>query len=574
MTIRLDEKPFDLTDEQIAFVEKTVEEMTLDEKIGQLFLPINFIQDPAELTAFVQKYHPAGLLNRPAPAARQQESHRVMQKASRIPLFIAANIESGGNGAVVEGTAFGNPLQIAATDDEAYARELGRICAEEARAVGVNYAFAPVTDLDLNPLNPITNTRTFGSDPDRVRRMVSAYMDGMEEACPDMCYSIKHFPGDGVDHRDQHLHTTYNTLSVEEWEQTYGRNYRHYIEKGAKSFMVGHIGLPEYVKKLNPAASKKEILAPGSLSREIMTDLLRGELGFNGVIITDSTSMNGFYAHMSRREAVPTAIKNGADLFLFNFSMEEDFGYMKAAVVSGILPMERVEEAITRTIAMKVSLGLFEEQEKDALVPGKEEIQKIGTKRAVTLARECAERAVTLVKDEQKNLPLNPALQHRIMLYIMGDREDFYGNQKVGDLVMTALRREGFEVDLFDYSVHIPDPNKTMQEFLNRYDAAIYVLSEGTSSNQTTVRLTWNLPLANDAPWFVNDIPTVAVSFANPYHLRDMPEVKTFINAYTTSPDAVEAVIDKLLGRSPFTGVSPVDPTCGLYELNLRNEAY
>jgi len=174
-----------------------------------------------------------------------------MQEESKIPMFIPANIESGGNGIASEGTAFGNPLQVAATGDIKYAYELGKIAGAEGRAVGVNYAFAPVVDIDNNTLNPITNTRTFGNNPEVVYKMAEAYINGLVEEGKDMCYSIKHFPGDGVDNRDQHLHTTYNTLSVEEWEDTYGKNFRKLIEKGAPTVMVGHIGLPEYVEKRN-----------------------------------------------------------------------------------------------------------------------------------------------------------------------------------------------------------------------------------------------------------------------------------------------------------------------------------
>lgn len=484
-------------------------------------------------------------------------------------MLIPANIESGGNGIAVEGTAFGNPLQVAATGDSKYAYELGKIAGAEGRAVGVNYAFAPIIDIDYNTLNPITNTRTFGNNPETVYEMASAYIDGLMEGGRDMCYSIKHFPGDGVDDRDQHLHTTYNTLSVEDWENSYGRNYRRLIEKGATTVMVGHIGLPEYVKAIKPDATRKEILSPASLSRELVTGLLRERMGFNGVIITDSTSMNGFYAHMSRELAVPTAIANGCDMFLFNFSVEEDYAFMKKGIENGILGMDRVDEAVTRVLALKASMGLFEKQKEGTLVPGEEALNVLGRPEYKALARECADKAVTLVKDEEHNLPITPQTHRRLMVYIMGDREDFYGNQKVGSLFVNAMRKEGFEVDTFDYSVHFPDPSATTKAFLEKYDAAIYVLSEGTSSNQTTVRLKWNLPLANDAPWFVNDIPTIAVSFANPYHLRDMPEIRTYINAYTTSAYNVEAVVDKLLGRSGFTGKNPVDTTCGYYELNL-----
>lgn len=462
-----------------------------------------------------------------------------------------------------------SPLQVAATGDTKYAYELGKIAGKEGRAVGINYAFAPIIDIDYNTLNPITNTRTFGNDPEVVYEMASAYIDGLMEDGKDMCYSIKHFPGDGVDNRDQHLHTTYNTLSVEEWEKTYGHNYRRLIDKGATTVMVGHIGLPEYVKEINPQATKKEILAPGSLSKEIVTGLLRERMGFNGMIITDSTSMNGFYAHMSRKLAVPTAIANGCDMFLFNYCLEEDFEFMKKGIEDGILTMERVDEALSRIIGLKVSMGLFEKQKENTLVPGEEALQVLGNEEFQKLAKECAEKSVTLVKDEEHLLPITPETHKRLIVYVMGDREDFYGNKKVSSRFMEQLKAQGFEVDTFDYSVHFPDPNETMQSFIDKYDAAIYVLSEGTSSNQTTVRLTWNLPLANDAPWFINDIPTIAISFANPYHLRDMPELGTYINAYTTNNFNVEAVVEKLMGKSEFTGKNPVDTTCGYYELRL-----
>lgn len=565
----LKEKPFNLSEEQIAFVEKTIENMTLDKKIGQLFLPINFIEEEQPLREFVRKFQPGGALNRPAPGVMNQMRHRVMQEESKIPMFIPANIESGGNGVAVEGTAFGNPLQVAATGDTKYAYELGKIAGKEGRAVGVNYAFAPIIDIDYNTLNPITNTRTFGNDPEVVYEMASAYIDGLMEDGKDMCYSVKHFPGDGVDNRDQHLHTTYNTLSVEEWENTYGKNYRRLFEKGATTVMVGHIGLPEYVKAINPQATKKEILAPGSLSKEIVTGLLRERMGFNGMIITDSTSMNGFYAHMSRRLAVPTAIANGCDMFLFNYCLEEDFAFMKQGIEDGILTMERVDEALSRIIGLKTAMGLFEKQKENTLVPGEEALQILGNEEFQKLAKECAQQSVTLVKDEEHLLPITPETHKRLIVYVMGDREDFYGNKKVSSRFMDRLKAQGFEVDTFDYSVHFPDPNETMQSFIDKYDAAIYVLSEGTSSNQTTVRLSWNLPLANDAPWFVNDLPTIAISFANPYHLRDMPEIGTYINAYTTNDFNVDAVVEKLMGKSEFTGKNPVDTTCGYYELQL-----
>ena len=567
--MNLKEKPFYLSNEDINWVEETLKEMTLDEKIGQLFLPVNFIGEEDKLKEFINKFKPAGLLNRPAPAAEIYKRHKVIQDTTKIPMLLAGNVESGGNGIVVDGTFFGNPLQVAATDDESYAYKLGEIAAAEGHAVGLNYAFAPIIDIDTNTLNPITNTRTFGNDPERVYRMAKAYIKGLKDTASEITYSVKHFPGDGIDDRDQHLHTTFNTLQPEEWEATYGKNYRCLIDEGAETIMVGHIGLPHYVKAINPNATKKEMLAPSTLSKEIVTGLLRKKMNFNGVIITDSTSMMGFYAYMSRELAVPTAIAVGCDIFLFNHDVEEDYEFMKKGIEKGILTEERVDEAVTRTLALKASLGLHKMQEEGKLLPSEEELKVVGCTEFADSAKKCADKAVTLVKDEENSLPLSVDKHKNLIVYILGDKEDFVGNKKIGETFVEAIKKEGFNVEIFDTAVKFPVEGMTTKKFFEKYDAAIYVLSEGTASNQTTVRLNWNLPLANNAPWFVNDIPTVAISFANPYHLRDMPQLKTYINAYSTNNYNVQAVIDKLLGRSAFEGVSPVDTTCGYFELNL-----
>lgn len=569
MKLQPNKKPFHLSGEQIQSIEKLISEMTLQEKIGQLFLPIHFIEEEEELRQFVRKYQPAGLLNRPAPAMDNLKKHAIMQQEAKIPLLIPANLESGGNGIALEGTVFGNPLQIAATGNKTFAYELGRISAAEGKAAGVNYAFAPIVDIDYNSLNPITNTRTFGSNPDTVVEMASAYIDGLMSLGSDFCYSIKHFPGDGVDDRDQHLHTTFNTLSVLDWEDTYGKIYRRLIDKGAPTVMAGHIGLPEYVKKINPNAGNREILCPASLSKELITGLLRESMGFEGVVITDSTSMNGFYAYMSREQAIPTAISNGCDMILFNFNVEEDYEFMEKGIENGILSIEQINDAVSRVLALKTSMGLFEKKQNGTLIPRVEGLTVIGAEEHKAAAKACAKQAVTLVKSEPGVLPISTGNHKRLMIYILGDQEDFYGNKKVGGLFVEAMEREGFEVEVFDRSVKFPNPQEKMRDFINRYDAVIYILSEGTSSNQTTVRLKWNLPLANDAPWFVNDLPVIVVSFANPYHLRDLPQIKTYINAYTTSEYNVEAVVDKLLGRSSFTGKNPVDTSCGYFELKL-----
>lgn len=216
-------------------------------------------------------------------------------------------------------------MQVAATDDEEMAYRLGVISGREGRAVGCNWSFAPVIDIDYNFQNPITNTRTYGSDPERVLRMAGAYMKGIQEN--GLAVSIKHWPGDGVDGRDQHLLTSINNLSIEEWDKTFGKVYQGMIDSGARTVMAAHIMLPAYSRRFRPGIKDEDIMS-ATLAPEIYNSLLRGKLGFNGLVVTDATVMAGFTVAMERELAVPTSIAAGADMFLFTCDLEEDFQFM------------------------------------------------------------------------------------------------------------------------------------------------------------------------------------------------------------------------------------------------------
>jgi beta-N-acetylhexosaminidase len=235
--VDLKTKPFYLNDDDIRWVETTLAEMSDDEKLGQLFCLIAYTSDPEQLKRLARDVKVGGIMCRVMPAREVIETVRILQENSKIPMLIAANIERGGDGIAQEGTCLGTPLQIAATGDDETAYRLGVICGREGAAVGANWAFAPIIDIDNNFRNPITNTRTFGSDPERVRRMGVQYVKGVQEY--GVAASIKHFPGDGVDERDQHLVTSVNNLSCEEWDATYGAAYKASIDAGALTVMVG-----------------------------------------------------------------------------------------------------------------------------------------------------------------------------------------------------------------------------------------------------------------------------------------------------------------------------------------------
>lgn len=564
--IDLKAKPFYLSDEDIEWVRSTRDAMTVEEKAGQLFCVLFKEAKPEEMDYVFNILQPGGCMYRVVPTDRAVEASRALYQRCKTPPLIAANLEKGGNGIVSEGTLVGSPMEIAATDDEGMAAKMAHACAVEASAVGANWAFAPIIDIDSNFRNPITNTRTFGSDPERVRRMGRAYVEEVQRM--GLAASIKHFPGDGQDERDQHLVTSINSMDCDTWMNTYGAAYKAGIEAGALTAMVGHIMQPAWTKRLNPSIRDEDIM-PGTLSREIMQGLLRGELGFNGLICTDATTMAGYTLAMSRRRAVPESIARGADMFLFARNLEEDYGFMLQGIRDGIITPERLDEAVTRILATKAALGLHRKLPELDVEKAR---QVVGCAEHQAWAEECADKAITLVKEQPGVLPLTPQRYPRVLFYTIeppaGGESSYRVTPACGKL-RDLLVKEGFQVDDF-----VPQPygegfTTKYEEIVRNYDLIIYAANLSTKSNQTVVRIEWKQPMGADCGHYLNDVPTVFVSLENPYHLLDFPRVKTYINCYSNNDHCLHQLVEKLTGRSAFQGKSPVDPFCGKWDAHL-----
>lgn len=582
--------PFELDDEGVAWVEQTLASMSLDEKIGQLFINMGSSRDPEYLTSVLDSYHIAGVRYQKAPAPEIWEQNRCLQDNSKIPLLIAANTEAGGNGAADDGTYVGHEIKIAATGDAKYAYEMGRISGVEAAAIGCNWSFAPIVDLNNNWRNPIISVRTWGQDPDMVLEMSQAYMKGIMES--GIMPAAKHWPGDGIDERDQHLSSAPNWLSTDEWDATFGKVYKGLIHAGLPSMMAGHIALPSYQKKFNPEMTDEDIL-PATLSKEITTDLLRGQLGFNGVVVTDASHMVALTGAMARRELLPTAIMAGCDLFLFFNDPDEDFAWMKAGLENGLLTQERLDEALTRTLGLKAKLGLHQRSRADLLPPKEDALSKIGLPENKAIALEVADRAITLVKNQDKRfqpLPISPEKHKRVLVVpvegapnpmaVLGG-----GAGHPADRLVEKLKERGYDATVYEslkrraagkgeeelaklvmsaYEGKAPISNLT-----DNYDLVISA-AKVDGLMQPIERVYWpSTKGTNDIPWYVHEIPTIFVSFASPNQLPDVPQVKTFINAYDDQDFTLDAVLDKLEGKSEFKGVSPVDAFGGLADCHI-----
>lgn len=577
--VDLKKAPFSLSDSDIMWVEETLSSMTLEEKAGQVFCPIGFTGEESVLRHLVCEIGVGGLMYRADSAPNIRKTHETIQRLAKVPLLLAANTEAGGDGLAFEGTSFGQPMAVAATGDPENAYRMGYVAAKEGAALGLNWSFAPIVDIDMEFHNPITNVRTFGSDPERVIANASRYMDGAKEN--GVAVAIKHFPGDGVDERDQHILTSVNSLSVEAWEESYGKVYLSLIAKGAQTVMAGHIAQPACVEALKPDATWEEKLLPASLNPVLLTGLLRGKLGFNGLICTDSTPMVGFTTAMPREKAIPAAIAAGADMILFNKDLEEDFGFLMSGLKNGALSEARLDEAVTRILATKAALGLHKKKCDGTIVPGEDALCVVGCAEHRAWAKEVAQNAVTLVKDTQNLLPLSPEKFHRVYLNVI--QRDMDPEHPFVTRWKELFEKEGFEVTVRDRRVSITvqdymtdslsrekaalmyEMYRSVTEAKESYDLYVYICNMENASNNTTLRLNWNVAfgLGDDAPWLTQEVPVMMISTAYPYHLFDAPMVKTYINAYSGKQEFCEAVMERIMGRAKFTGVSPVDPFCG-----------
>ena len=577
--VNLAAQPFNLEPEAIRWVSDTIASMSLEEKIGQLFINLNTRFSPEYLDDILDNYHVGGIRYMGSDSATVQNHIRYAQGRSKIPLLVASNPEMGGFGSADDGTLVSTHLQAGSSTDKSVARDMGRVAGVETAAMGCNWAFAPIVDIHYNWRNTVISTRAFGNTPEIVIERAKEYFDGLSES--KTVAAMKHFPGDGLDERDQHVVTSYNTLGVDEWNDSFGRVYRELIDHGVQSIMVGHIGAPELSRKLRPGIADRDIM-PATLAPELLQDLLRDELGFNGVILTDASMMIGMTQAMKREDLVPAAIAAGCDMFLFFRDPAEDFGYMLEGYRTGVITEQRLQDALERILGLKASLDLHVTP-RDELVPPAGALAAIGSDAHHAIAADIADKTVTLVKDTQNNLPLRPETHKRIRLYGVSGESDFTGVDPRGylEIAKQELEAAGFEVHIFkdakqraaegeeNVYFHTVMADEANGEYTDKYDAAIMFANVAGFAQEASVRIRWSTPMAAEIPWYVTEVPTVFVSLNQPNHLIDVPMVKTVVHAHNPSREAIHAAVEKITGGSPFKGTFNDNVWCDTFGTRL-----
>ena len=577
--VNLKEKPFYLSDEAIQWVEKTIASMTPDEKAGQLFVQMRKSLDEGVIKDTLAHYHQGGLRWQGGDRHQVYNQNKTYQENSKIPLLIAANCDNGGDGCLSEGTFVATAAEAAAGEGVQTAYDIGYVAGREASSVGVNWMFNPCADIFMNWRNTIVNTRSFGDNAGRVIENIRAFIKGIHQSNVACC--CKHFPGDGVEERDQHLVLGVNDLSTEEWDASFRKVYQTMIDEGLESIMVGHFAMPAMSRKLRPGIADSDIM-PATLAPELLTDLLRGEMGFNGVVITDASHMAGIACMEKREVAVPKAIASGCDMFLFSNDIEEDFQYMKAGIEKGVITPERLDDALHRILGLKARLGLYK---KENVVPDpalKEQV--VGCEEHKRLAQEAAERCITLVKDTRHILPVDPERQKRARLVFIQSTPTSkgYKGDPVRQVVVEELERAGFTVDVAPnfHDLEVTEGVKpenmmtmmncgSMKDFAEKYDIVFLVLNIKGYAQENNVRVRWSCNHSSELPWYVTEVPTVGISLNYTNHLIDVPQVHTFVNAYGNTRTSIRTAIEKICGRSEFKGTPSETVFCGKWDTRL-----
>lgn len=581
--VDLKAKPFYLNDQEIRWVEDTIASMSLEEKLSQLFVllkPVPGVNEE-QIKSLMESARPGGMRWQGGDKETVARQNRLFQQYSRIPVFIAGNCDDGGNGVLPkEGTFVATAAEAGASAGTETAYRIGYVAGREASAIGVNWMFNPVADVYKNWRNTIVNTRSFGSDAQRVIECVRAYIRGIKDANPNMACTCKHFPGDGWDELDPHLSPAHNEADVEEWLQSYGLVYKTMIDEGLEAVMTGQISLPAWSRRVRPGIRNEEIM-PASLAPELLQDLLREKLGFNGLIISDASHMIGMAGVMARKDAVPRCIAAGCDMFLFANDFQEDLGYLRAGCERGIVTDERLSDALHRILGLKAHLKLYDDKLR---YPDPALLDEVGCEQFKACTRDAADRGVTLVKDSRGLLPIDVKEKNRALLIYVRSTPNSKGDggDGVREKIAAELERVGFTVthcpSFYDREnaegVNPMNFVRMMmmdrrEDFKKKYDVVFVFINVKGYAQKNVERMSWSSGHSMELPWYTEEVPTVGVSLNYTNHLVDVANIHTFINAYGPNTENIRAAAEKIVGLSEFHGTADDTVFCGRWDTRL-----
>ena len=564
----------------LKWANETLRKMSLEEKIGQLIsvgVNATFLNQDSDaykaLKHQIENNKVGGIILFRGPVYESVILVNRMQQLARYPLLISADLEYGAGMRFEDTVNFPWNMAVAATGNPEYARRQGEITAREARALGVQHVFAPVVDVNNNAANPVINVRSYGEDPAEVSRFAAAFTEGAQGA--GVIATAKHFPGHGDTAVDSHRGLPEINVGRERLNSIEFVPFKGTIDAGVGSVMVGHIALPQIdstpVKPLPKSVKGKpldtsedgEIIEekstmPATMS-PVMGDILRKDLNFSGMIVTDALSMSGLTIYFTQEEAAVRALEAGADMLLKPADVDASFRGVQQAVKSGRITEQRVEDSARKILAAKYDLGLVDQR----LTPVDSIDRIVASKDVYALATEIAEDAVTLVRDEDKLVPLkNLTPESRIFNLAVTNGED---RNWIANAFVSRLGHGGVKVETVVLDERSTE--KDVQKVIERAKSADLVLASLYGRVRSGQVSSVGIPDAGAralSAVIASKTPVVGISFGNPYLLQSFPGLRTYMVAYGDMPSLQNAVARALLGEIDVVGKLPISLP-GLY---------
>ena len=568
--------PFALDKNAERWVEQTKKKLSLDEKIGQLIVPAfytNYLSTDSDtfdaLSRLVRDYHVGGFHvfggRQPAPPVLLNAAYGTvtlgnpltaavllnrLQAMASVPLLNTADFETGVGFRLSGATAFPRQMgmgAIAGADAERLVKEEARITAIESRALGVSVNFAPIADVNNNPRNPVINTRSYGEDPARVASLVAAYVDGARDG--GMIATVKHFPGHGDTDVDSHLGLPVMTFDRDRLNRLELVPFRRGIAAGAEAVMAAHIELPA----LDAAPS-----TPATFSAPILRDLLRRELGFKGLVYTDSMSMDAVKNLGAPGETAVRAVLAGADQVLDSPDAIAVFDGLKSAVASGRLPTSRLDEAVDRILRAKASVGLHDRRtvDLDAVTTS------VGSRAHQAVAQEASQRSITLVKDDRNTVPLTASRAASVLYLSVLDYPSGWQIAAPSRAFIPELKKRWPQVTAIELSDRTPlSELDFVRGIMPRYDAIVASVFVRASSASGRLDLAEPLVhLLRDAARATagTNTPLITTFFGNPYVADAIPELPAVLLTYDFYDLAETSAVRAIAGETPITGRLPI----------------
>ena len=575
-TTTTDVKPYSAkpTKGALKWADKELRRMSLDEKIGQLIcVAVNatFLNQDSDafkaLRHQIEDNHVGGIILFRGPVYESVVLVNRMQNLARYPLLISADLEAGSGMRFDDTVSLPWNMAVGATENPDYARRQGVVTAREARALGVQQIYAPVADVNNNAANPVINVRSYGEDPEAVGRFVAAFVEGAQSN--GVIATAKHFPGHGDTATDSHRGLPEIDVSRERLNAIELVPFRAAVKSGVGSVMTGHIGMPKIDRtvvtplprdlKLKPIDTDEggEVVVekgtmPTTLS-PVINGILRHDLGFDGLIVTDAMSMSGLTLYFTQEEASVRALEAGADLLLKPADPDAAFRGVREAVMKGRLKEQRIDESALRVLAAKYDLGLV----KQKITPLDAIDRNVAGKESLELAREIAEHAITLVRNDANLIPLNSLKpEARIFNLAITNGDD---RLWIANAFVAAIARSGHKVETLVLDDRSSDAE--VQNALERANHADLVIASLYGRVRTGQARSVGLPEPGAkalSALITSRVPLVGISFGNPYLLQSFPELRTYVVAYGDMPSLQQAAARAVLGEIDITGKLPI----------------